>query len=106
MRFFFIIVIFFIHFSIIINIRNHEALNFNKKAKHATTHIRQDRNSGKLDLTKNYGKHRKVPTGQNKHQIALSQLFNFVRCEVSVLQLMNYYSTAFSNHLREFLSNR
>ena len=51
-------------------------LNFNKKAKHATTHISQDRNSGKLDLTKNQGKHRKIPTGQTKHQIALSQLFN------------------------------
>ena len=45
---------FFIHNFIAINIRNPEMLNLNTKAKHATTtHIRQDKDSEKLDLSKN-----------------------------------------------------
>ena len=53
MSYFFIIIVFFIHYPVTINIRNHETLNLNTEAKHATTHIRQDRNSQKLDLSKN-----------------------------------------------------
>ena len=53
MSYFFFIIVFFIHYPITINIRNHETLNLNTEAKHATTHIRQDRNSQKLDLSKN-----------------------------------------------------